>query len=143
MKCFGEKTGAGCSRLKMRLLTHNLLQCHVKGCTTNSYPLALKNIKFQKVEIEAEKATALFARMLPKLDYGAVKSALDQCGIERSALPEEVPENAVDNEEFLVKLGELLMGTEIEGGEMVCNGCQHIYPITDGIPNMLLNENEI
>lgn len=127
----------------MRLVTHNLLQCHVKGCTTNNYPLALRNIKFQKVEIQPEKATALFARMLPKLDYSAVKSALDQSEIDRSGLPEDVPENAADNEEFLIKLGELLMGIEVDSGEMVCNGCDHIYPIVDGIPNMLLNENEI
>ena len=127
----------------MRLLTHNLLQCHVKGCTTNNYPLMLKNIKFQKVEVQADKATALFARMFAKLDYSAVKSALDQCGIDRSALPEEAPADAAENEEFLTTLGELLMGTEIEGGEMVCNGCEHVYPIIDGIPNMLLNENEI
>lgn len=127
----------------MRLLTHNLLQCHVKGCTTNNYPLTLRNIKFEKVEVQAEKATPLIARMLPKLDYSAVKSALDQCGIDRSALPEQVPENAVENEKFLATLGELLMGTEIEAGEMACNGCEHVYPIIDGIPNMLLNENEI
>jgi multifunctional methyltransferase subunit TRM112 len=127
----------------MRLLTHNLLQCHVKGCTTNNYPLTLKNIKYQKVEIQAEKATALFARMLSKLDYGAIKSALDQCGIDRSTLPEELPENAAENQSFLANLGAILMGTEVETGEMVCNGCQHVYPISDGIPNMLLNENEI
>ena len=28
-------------------------------------------------------------------------------------------------------------------GKMVCRNCGHVYPITDGIANMLLHEDEI
>ena len=129
---------------RMRLFTHNILQCHVKGCTSNNYPLTLRNIKYNPVpEIQPEKATALISRLLPKLDYPTVKLSLLQCGIDSEGLPSELPENAADDEAFLSNLGRHLMGFDIESGEMVCEGCGHVYPITDGIPNMLLNENEI
>lgn len=29
----------------VRLITHNLLACHAKGCTTNNFPLKLTNVK--------------------------------------------------------------------------------------------------
>jgi multifunctional methyltransferase subunit TRM112 len=128
----------------MRLFTHNILQCHVKGCNKQNYPLTLRNIKYNTIpDIQPEKATALISRLLPKLDYSTVKVSLQQCGIEGGDLPLELPENASQNENFLSNLGKHLMGIDIESGEMVCEGCGHIYPITEGIPNMLLNENEI
>jgi multifunctional methyltransferase subunit TRM112 len=128
----------------MRLFTHNILQCHVKGCNTKNYPLLLRNIKYNPIpDIQPEKATALIARLLPKLDYTTIKLSLQQCGIEAGDLPAELPANAAENDELLTTLGKHLMGIDIESGEMVCEGCGHVYPITDGIPNMLLNENEI
>lgn len=128
----------------MRLVTHNILQCHIKTCTSNkNYPLTLSNIKYNKIDIEPEKATPLLARLLPRLDYPVVKLALDQCGIPSEDLPTQLPDNAQEDEFFLTNLGKYLMGIDIESGEMICNDCGHVYPITDGIPNMLLNENEI
>jgi hypothetical protein len=29
----------------VRLITHNLLACHAKGCTTNNFPLKFSNVK--------------------------------------------------------------------------------------------------
>ncbi|CAO3613014.1 unnamed protein product [Cunninghamella blakesleeana] len=60
-----------------------------------------------------------------------------------SNIPNEIPENATENEEFLKVLHSILLETHVQQGKMVCNGCQHIYNIKDGIPNMLLAEHEI
>jgi len=35
------------------------------------------------------------------------------------------------------------MKVDITSGRMVCQGCNHVYPIRDGIPNMLLTESEV
>lgn len=58
-------------------------------------------------------------------------------------LPDNYP-NGADGDEYLLKsIHRALMETRIIQGEMVCNGCGHVYPIRDGIPNMLLQEDEV
>ena len=44
---------------------------------------------------------------------------------------------------MLQLLHKYLLEVDIEQGEMVCRNCSHVYPIKDGIPNMLLNESEV
>jgi multifunctional methyltransferase subunit TRM112 len=36
-----------------------------------------------------------------------------------------------------------LLEHSIKNGKMVCRGCGHIYLIDQGIPNMLLQNNEV
>ena len=56
--------------LKMRLLTHNMLQCQVKGCDTNNFPLELHvdDMNFKETEFNAEFTYTL----LSKLDWPAL-----------------------------------------------------------------------
>ncbi|ORX81105.1 Trm112p-domain-containing protein [Basidiobolus meristosporus CBS 931.73] len=123
----------------MRLITHNMLQCHAKGCTNDNFPL-----RFEEVEMEVEEVDMnpeFLVNFLPKLDWAALIKTAVQLGI--NDLPETLPENAADDEEFLQKLHTVLMETRVQEGRMVCNGCGHIYRIKNGIPNMLLAEHEI
>lgn len=62
----------------MRLLTHNLLVCNVKGCSVNNYPLKIKPTAVEKQETEFNPD---FVRhMLPKLDWNALCiAAKDVC----------------------------------------------------------------
>jgi multifunctional methyltransferase subunit TRM112 len=59
----------------MRLITHNMLQCHAKGCNSNNFPLQLSNVE---IEIQETDFNPMFIRnMLPKLEWNAlVKTAL-------------------------------------------------------------------
>ncbi|KAI8824661.1 hypothetical protein BJ741DRAFT_633113 [Chytriomyces cf. hyalinus JEL632] len=36
----------------MRLLTHNMLMCHVKGCSTDNFPLRIEDAEMEQVEVE-------------------------------------------------------------------------------------------
>ena len=36
----------------VRLITHNLLACHAKGCTSKNFPLELKDIQIESREAE-------------------------------------------------------------------------------------------
>ena len=58
-----------------------------------------------------------------------------------SSLPESLP--TPPSEDMLQLLHKYLLEVDIEQGEMVCRNCSHVYPIKDGIPNMLLNESEV
>ncbi|OLY77800.1 Multifunctional methyltransferase subunit [Smittium mucronatum] len=118
-----------------------MLQCHVKGCDDSSknFPLKLENCQLE--EIEAERNNEFLVRMYPRVDWNALRTSCQQLGINK--LPEEAPENIEDNEPVLEALHSLLLETNVLEGQMVCNGCGHIYPIRNSVPNMLLAEHEI
>ena len=58
-------------------------------------------------------------------------------------LPAQVVENYEVNTEFLKKLHHVLMEIEIINGDLLCPESGRKFPINDGIPNMLLNEDEV
>ncbi|CEJ02632.1 hypothetical protein G6F70_008892 [Rhizopus microsporus] len=123
----------------MRLITHNMLQCHVKNCNTNNFPLRFEDAQVEL--IEAEFNPDFMANVLNKLDWDALRNTAIQLGID--TLPEKIPENAEENEEFLKVLHSVILETHVQQGQMICPNCNHVYKIKDGIPNMLLAEHEI
>mgnify|MGYP001108215127 FL=1 len=63
----------------MKLITHNMLQCNVKGCTTNNFPLDIKGVEVGKEETEFRPD--FIRHMLPKLDWAALVSAAAQVSL--------------------------------------------------------------
>ena len=63
--------------IMVRLITHNLLACHVKGCTTpNNFPLSFNNVQ---VEIrEAELNIDFLSNFFPKIEWNALINAAKQ-----------------------------------------------------------------
>lgn len=60
----------------VRLITHNLLACHAKGCTSNNFPLTFKDVE---VELrEAEFNGDFLLGFLPKLEWSALVDAAKQ-----------------------------------------------------------------
>jgi len=57
----------------VRLITHNLLACHVKGCTTNNFPLQLTDIELALRE--AEFNPDFLRGFLPRIEWGALIQA--------------------------------------------------------------------
>ena len=60
-----------------------------------------------------------------------------------SDLPVELFENYEKDSEFLGKVHHILMEIDIINGDLICPETERKFPITDGIPNMLLNEDEV
>lgn len=54
----------------MRLLTHNIIKCNVKGCNKNNYPLRIKALLIKKIESEFNKEFVI--NMIPKLEWAAL-----------------------------------------------------------------------
>ncbi|KIJ49368.1 hypothetical protein M422DRAFT_27732 [Sphaerobolus stellatus SS14] len=123
----------------VRLITHNLLACHAKGCTANNFPLAFKDIEVETRE--AEYNEDFIRGFLPKIEWNALVSAAKQLG--DNSLPEQQPDFEMVDEGLLKALHHVLLEIHVENGQMVCPNCSHIYPISNGIPNMLLAEHEI
>jgi multifunctional methyltransferase subunit TRM112 len=60
----------------VRLITHNLLACHAKGCTSNNFPLQFADIQ---VEIrEAEFNPEFIKGFMPKIEWKALVDAARQ-----------------------------------------------------------------
>jgi len=58
-------------------------------------------------------------------------------------LPETVTESLQQDEEFLKLMHKVLLEYEVEEGELICPETGRKFPISKGIPNMLLQETEI
>lgn len=60
----------------MRLFTHNFLQCHVKGCDSDNYPLALSETELDRRETELN--VEFIQSFLHKIEWSALLKAVQQ-----------------------------------------------------------------
>lgn len=116
----------------------------------------------KKEEVEAEFNPTFIERLLPKLDWPTVHLAAQMVWFNillfnflrkhdfsvsqvdlGDVIPPEQPANIADNEELLQKLHHLLLEIDVLEGQLECPETGRVFPITDGIPNMLLNEDEV
>ena len=58
-------------------------------------------------------------------------------------LPAEICDDYENNEEFLKKLHHVIMEIDVIDGDLECPQSGRKFPISKGIPNMLLNEDEV
>ncbi|XP_055342889.1 multifunctional methyltransferase subunit TRM112-like protein isoform X2 [Paramacrobiotus metropolitanus] len=124
----------------MKLLTHNMLTSKsIKG-VKEGYPLQLKVEDMEVKETEFNKD--FVARIIPKIRYDALRSAVKDVGKE-DALPAELPDDAANSEDFLRKFHHVLLELEILKGELICPETGRVFPIQNGIPNMLLKPEEV
>ena len=80
--------------------------------------------------------------MIPKIDWPALCQAAKEVGYGED-LPPEVVESYESNEDFLKKAHRILMEVEVLEGNLVCPETGREFPVNKGIPNMLLNEDEV
>ena len=66
---------------------------------------------------------------------------LVQLGI--AELPETLPAKPEADIGFLKSVHDLVMDIHVSEGALICPHCHRVYPITKGIPNMLLKEDEL
>lgn len=128
---------------RMRLLTHNYLQSNVRG-TTKGYPL---DIEAENVVLEESPVDAvLLEKLLPKIDYDVLKRATQQVSRHLSTSLGEFPEtisHPISDEKILSLVHTALMDIHILEGNLVCPDTGRRFPIKEGIPNMILHEDEI
>ena len=104
------------------------------------YPLTIqaRDVKVSEVEFNQE----FISRIIPKVDWECLCRAAEQLG-HLEDLPKTTPENYENDTEFLKKAHHALLEIEVINGDLACPETNRKFPVTDGIPNMLLNEDEI
>jgi len=151
----------------MRLITHNLLRCNIRGLSEDQgYPLKIENEKIEVIEAEYNSglnflffglllsfsnfvilSLELTLGMLKKLNWSALRSAL----VDISSCPslqamETAPapnEEGQFEEAFLRELHHALFEIHLQDGYLICPTSGRRFQVKDGIPNMLLHEDEV
>ncbi|XP_077988776.1 multifunctional methyltransferase subunit TRM112-like protein [Glandiceps talaboti] len=124
---------------RMKLITHNMLTSHVKG-VTNGYPLVIEanEVRVEEVDFNPE----FISRMIPKLDWDVLYKAAESIG-HLGSLPPQPVTDYDSNEDFLKEAHRVMMEVEIIEGHLVCPESGRKFPVANGTPNMLLNEDEV
>lgn len=124
----------------MKLITHNILtsKC-IKGVLTG-YPLAINATDVKVIEVDYNPE--FITRLIPKLDWEVLWTAADSIG-HGEGLPKVIEPKFEENEEFLKIAHKVLLEVEVEEGHLTCPESGRQFPISKGIPNMLLTEAEV
>ncbi|GFH31864.1 hypothetical protein V8C86DRAFT_2615771 [Haematococcus lacustris] len=122
----------------MKLLTHNMLACHIKGVQKN-YPFLIEAVKIE--ERDADYDPDFLRHMFPRLQWPAFLQGAQSMGC-REGLPETVSSDMLHNDDFLRKFHHALLEVTLEEGALICPETGRRFPVSKGIPNMLLNEDE-
>lgn len=95
-------------------------------------------------KVETQEFNADFInRILPRLDWPTIKTAAETVGC-ASDFPAEINlETAPSDTELLQKIHHLLLEIDVIEGHLSCPETGRVFPINQGIPNMLLNEDEV
>ncbi|GAB4815841.1 hypothetical protein N2152v2_002887 [Parachlorella kessleri] len=121
----------------MKLLTHNMLQCHIKG-VKNGYPF---KIEAEKVEERPADYDPDFLRhIFPRIQWDALREAASSMGVNN--LPETVSAEQLEDEDFLKAFHHALLEVHLEEGSLICPETGRRFPVSQGIPNLLLQEDE-
>ena len=130
----------------MRLLTHNTLRNNSSDAKGKGFPLEISSAVDVQV-IDNPKAGAVtdrdidfVKRLIPTLDWQALVQASSQLGI--NTLPPLLTDDLIGNEQFLKALYHVLMNVHLVKGILKCPATGREFPVTDGIPNMMLGEEE-
>jgi multifunctional methyltransferase subunit TRM112 len=114
--------------------------CNKKTCTTNNFPLKIisTNSKIVTVDFNQE----LTQKFLKKLDLPALTQATKDLQIYKFDF-EKLNEEEINNMEILKYIHHLINEVQIVEGKLICNNCNREYIIHNGIPNLVLNDNEV
>ena len=122
----------------MRLITHNMLMCNIKG-VTNGFPLGIEAADV-RVE-EADYNEDFIKNFIPKLEWSALVQGAASLNV--TDLPAELTDELQQDPEFMKKLHHVLLEVHLIEGNLLCPETGRKFPVKDGIPNMLLNEDEV
>lgn len=122
----------------MKLLTHNMLACHIKG-VTNNYPFAIEVT--QIAQRDADFNPDFLKHIFPRIMWPAFLQGAESLNC-REGLPETATPEMLEDDAFLQKFHHALLEVTLEEGSLVCPETGRKFPVSKGIPNLLLAEDE-
>jgi len=124
----------------MKLFTHNMLTSKMIRNVQVGYPLKLSATEIKNVTLDFQPM--LVTKLIPRVNWPALFEAAQSVG-QADVVPENLIDDFEKNEEFLKKAHHALFEIEIITGELECPETGRKFTISNGIPNMLVNEDEV
>ena len=121
----------------MRVVAHNMLKCNVKG-VTKGYPLKIVAESVETVDSDQTFDPEVTKTLLGRLDREGLKSAAKDLQVAELDFESESQDDAM-----LEKIHQFIFNLSIQEGKLICPESGREFAIKDGIPNMLLHEDEI
>ncbi|OIV96722.1 hypothetical protein TanjilG_09264 [Lupinus angustifolius] len=115
-----------------------MLSSNIKG-VTNGFPLRIEVVKVEEKTVEMN--TDFLKNMFVKIDWKVLVEASRALGY--AELPEEGDSSFLESDEFLSRFHHALLELHLEEGALICPETGRRFPVTKGIPNMLLHEDEV
>ena len=153
----------------MRLLTHNTMRNNSKEAKGKGFPLKItateirvdnsnnNNNNNNHHNCHNDTAQIAFVKSLlssSRLDWSALVQACSEMGLSSTTapaggqqqlqllLPPVLTDDMANNDDFLKALYSILMNVQLVQGMLTCPVTGREFPVTDGIPNMILDEDE-
>lgn len=131
----------------MRLLTHNVMRSNTAAASGSQSALRITATEVRvdepasDADADALRREVEFAKhTLPILDWEALLQGAKAMGLD--SLPPAVTPELANDEGFLRALYHVLMNVHLVNGMLTCSETGREFPVTDGIANMMLEENE-
>lgn len=124
----------------MRLLTHNFLMCNRRKCQ-GGFPLKIVLNERPLVEEDADCNLNFVKSILDRIDWKSLHETAKLLDI-GSELPASYTLEDREDDNFLKAVYRILLKVQIKEGALLCQTCGREYPISNGIPNMLLENDE-
>jgi multifunctional methyltransferase subunit TRM112 len=129
----------------MRLLTHNTLRNNSESAKGKGFPLKITATEIRVDDpsthaVDAEQQIQFCRGILSMLDWPALVAAATDMGL--STLPPILTQDLASNEAFLQALYHILLHVHLIQGMLTCPTTGREFPVANGIPNMILEEEE-
>ena len=116
-----------------------MLICNKKG-VENGYPLKIEADEVEVVDLEFNHE--LIEKMMPKMNYPVLLQAAKELKIAQD-LPETWNESMLEDENIVKAIHHVLLEVHVKEGKLICPESGRPFPVKNGIPNMLLREDEV
>ena len=126
----------------MKAITHNILICNIKKCEDSK-----KNYPFIIIPNKIENKPSKFDIDLTKKLYEQLdKEALNQFCKDLNIVKYDftkIDDNIKKENEFWEYVHKVIDETLIIEGNLKCPNCQREFPVINGIPDMVLRDDEM
>jgi multifunctional methyltransferase subunit TRM112 len=129
----------------MRLLTHNSLRNNSAEANEKGFPLKITAVEVRvddssEVGTDQDREIAFVKGILGMLDWDALVQGASDLGL--NTLPKVLTEELANDDAFLRALYHVLMNVHLVKGMLTCPDTGREFPVTDGIPDFTMNEEE-
>ncbi|XP_054707720.1 multifunctional methyltransferase subunit TRM112-like protein [Uloborus diversus] len=124
----------------MKLLTHNFMTSKCLKRVNLGFPLSIEPKEVKEITVPFNRE--FISRMIPKIDWEVLYNAATSIG-QNNDLPKTLSPDYENDDEFLKKAHHVLLEVEVISADLVCPETGVKFPVSEGIPNMLANEDEV